>query len=148
MAQHSQFHKQLCPPNSDHNDLMPPPPNSAARSISRRASFGHAFRGLGVLLRQPNARIHLLAGCVVVILGSWLQINANEWLAVLLAIGAVMGAEALNTALELAVDLVQPEWHELARDAKDVAAAGVLICSLAALVVGVVVFGPRLWALG
>lgn len=127
---------------------MPPTsPNSAARSISRVASFGHALRGLAVLLRQPNARIHVLAGCLVVILGSWLQINANEWLAVILAIGAVMGAEALNTALELAVDLVQPEWHELARDAKDVAAAGVLICSLAALVVGVVVFGPRLWAL-
>ena len=106
------------------------------------------MRGLTVLLRQPNARIHLLAGCLVVILGSWLQITANEWLAVILAIGAVMGAEALNTALELSVDLVQPEWHELARDAKDVAAAGVLICSLAALVVGVVVFGPRLWALG
>ena len=122
--------------------------HSAARSVSRWASFGHALRGLGVLMRQPNARIHLLTGCVVVILGSWLQINANEWLAVILAIGTVMGAEALNTALELTVDLVQPEWHELARDAKDVAAAGVLICSLAALVVGVVVFGPRLWALG
>lgn len=105
------------------------------------------MRGLGVLMRQPNARIHLLAGGVVVILGCWLQINTNEWLAVVLAIGAVMGAEALNTALELVVDLVQPEWHALARDAKDVAAAGVLICSLAALVVGLVVFGPRLWAL-
>jgi diacylglycerol kinase (ATP) len=59
-----------------------------------------------------------------------------------------MGAEALNTALELTVDLAQPEWHALARDAKDVAAAGVLICSLVAVVVGLVVFGPRLWALG
>jgi len=59
-----------------------------------------------------------------------------------------MGAEALNTALEFAVDLAQPEWHALARDAKDVAAAGVLICSLAALVVGLVVFGPRLWVMG
>ena len=120
---------------------------SAARSVSRWASLGHALRGLGVLMRQPNARIHLLAGGVVVILGRWLQINANEWLAVVLAMGVVMGAEALNTALELVVDLVQPEWHALARDAKDVAAAGVLICSLAALAVGVVVFGPRLWAL-
>ena len=119
-----------------------------SRSVSRLASFGHALRGLKVLLRQPNARIHTLAGCAVVALGLWMKISPNEWLAVVLAIGLVMGAEALNTALELTVDLAQPEWHALARDAKDVAAAGVLICSLAAVVVGLVVFGPRLWALG
>ena len=118
------------------------------RAVSRIASFGHALRGLTVLLRQPNARIHALAGCGVVALGLWLKISASEWLAVVLAMGLVMGAEALNTALELAVDLAQPEWHALARDAKDAAAAGVLICSLAALVVGLLVFGPRLWALG
>jgi diacylglycerol kinase (ATP) len=118
------------------------------RSVSRWASLGHAVRGLQVLLRQPNARIHTLAACVVVALAYGLQVSASEWLALVLAIGLVMGAEALNTALEFAVDLAQPEWHALARDAKDVAAAGVLICSLAALVVGLVVFGPRLWVMG
>ena len=118
------------------------------RSVSRLASFGHALRGLKVLLRQPNARIHTLAACAVVALGFWLNINASDWLAVVLAIGLVMGAEALNTALEFAVDLAQPEWHALARDAKDVAAAGVLVCSLAAAVVGLMVFGPKLWAWG
>ena len=71
------------------------------RAVSRIASFGHALRGLTVLLRQPNARIHALAGCAVVALGFWLKISASEWLAVVLAMGLVMGAEALNTALEL-----------------------------------------------
>jgi diacylglycerol kinase (ATP) len=118
------------------------------RSVSRLASFGHALRGLKVLLRQPNARIHTLAACAVVALGIWLQISASDWLAVVLAMGLVMGAEALNTALEFAVDLAQPEWHALARDAKDVAAAGVLVCSLASAVVGWMVFGPKLWAWG
>jgi len=118
------------------------------RSISRLASFGHALRGLRVLLRQPNARIHAVVACSVVALGIWLQISASDWLAVVLAMGLVMGAEALNTALEFAVDLAQPEWHALARDAKDVAAAGVLVCSLASAVVGWMVFGPKLWAWG
>ena len=117
------------------------------RSVSRWASLRHAVRGLQVLLRQPNARIHALAACVVVALAYGLQVSASEWLALVLAIGLVIGAEALNTALEFAVDLAQPKWHALARDAKDVAAAGVLICSLAAAVVGLVVFGPRLWAM-
>ena len=118
------------------------------RSVSRLASFGHALRGLKVLLRQPNARIHAVVACGVVALGIWLHISASDWLAVVLAIGLGMGAEALNTALEFAVDLAQPEWHALARDAKDVAAAGVLVCSLAAAVVGLMVFGPKLWAWG
>lgn len=59
----------------------------------------------------------------------------------------MLGAEALNTAIELVVDMVQPEWHALARDAKDVAAAGVLVCTLGAVVVGLWVFAPRLWAM-
>lgn len=117
------------------------------RSVSRLASLGHALRGLTVLMRQPNARIHAAAACGVVAMGLWLRIDSHEWLAIVLAMALVMGAEALNTALELSVDLTQPDWHALARDAKDVAAAAVLICSAAAAVVGGLVFGPKLWAL-
>ena len=116
------------------------------RSVSRLASMAHALRGVTVLLRQPNARIHAAVTVCVVVLGLGLDLSVSEWLAVVLAIGGVIGAEALNTALELAVDLAEPEWHALARDAKDVAAAGVLVFSVAAAIVGLLVFGPRLWA--
>ena len=113
-----------------------------ARAASRLASFGHALRGLRVFVSQPNARIHCVAALVVVALGWWLQVTAMEWVALVLAIALVMGAEALNTALEYVVDLASPEWHSLARDAKDVAAAAVLVCSIGAAVVGVLVFWP------
>ena len=125
----------------------PEAPPRVGRAASRVASFGHALRGLRVLLRQPNARIHAVAAVLVLVLGACLRISASEWLAVVLATVLVMGAEALNTALELVVDLVSPEWHALARDAKDTAAAAVLLCSLGAAVVGVVVFGPKLLGL-
>lgn len=127
-----------------------PLPRSALtpqHAVSRVASFGHALRGVKVLLRQPNARIHAVAAVLVVALGAWWRIAASEWLAVVLAVVLVIGAEALNTALELVVDLVSPEWHALARDAKDTAAAAVLVCSVGAAVVGAVVFGPRLLGL-
>lgn len=114
------------------------------RSVSRGASFGHALRGVGVLLRQPNARIHAVAAVLVTAAGLALQIETGQWLAVVLAMVLVISAEALNTALELVVDLASPEWHALARDAKDVAAAAVLVCSVGAVVVGVLVFGPAL----
>ena len=105
------------------------------------------MRGVAVLLRQPNARIHAMAAVLVTSLGLALQVSALEWCALALAMALVLGAEALNTAIELVVDMVQPEWHALARDAKDVAAAGVLICTLGAVTVGLWVFAPRLWAM-
>lgn len=121
-----------------------PRPDRPARAASRLASFGHALRGLRVFVSQPNARIHCLAAVVVIGLGLWLEVSRLEWAALVLAIALVMGAEALNTALEYVVDLASPEWHALARDAKDVAAAAVLVCSLGAAVVGLLVFVPYL----
>ena len=119
-----------------------PTPERPARAASRLASFGHALRGLRVFVSQPNARIHCAAAALVVALASWLQVSAMEWVALVLAIALVMGAEALNTALEYVVDLASPQWHALARDAKDVAAAAVLVCSIGAAVVGLLVFWP------
>ena len=127
--------------------MVKPLTRSAAPAASRAAALGYAVRGLGVLLREPNARIHVLTALCVSGLGLWLRLEASDWCVLLLAMALVLGAEALNTAIELVVDLVQPEWHSLARDAKDVAAAGVLICSLATVVVGGWVFLPRLWVL-
>ena len=115
-----------------------------ARATSRLASLRHAWLGLRVFVSQPNARIHTVAAVLVVVLGWWLQVSRGEWLALLLAMGMVLTTEALNTALELAVDRASPEWHPLARDAKDVAAAAVLMASVCAAVVGLVVFVPRL----
>ena len=123
------------------------PARSSGRAVSRLASFGHALRGLGVLLRQPNAQIHVAVALGVTALGLALQVSALEWCALALAMALVLGAEALNTAIELVVDMAQPEWHALARDAKDVAAAGVLLASVGAAVVGLWVLGPKLWAL-
>lgn len=115
------------------------------RSVSRLDSFGHAWRGLRVLMGQPNAKIHVLVACGVVVLGVALDVGAWEWCVLSLAMAMVLGAEALNTGIELAVDLAQPEWHELARNAKDVSAAGVLICTLGAVSVGGWVFVPKIW---
>lgn len=120
---------------------MPPVP----KSPSRLASLRHALRGLARLLAtQPNARIHVLLACVATALGVWLGLSPTEWAVLALTVGLVLAAEALNTALELAVDLASPQWHALARDAKDVAAAGVLLASLAALAVGGFLFIPKL----
>jgi len=114
------------------------------KSISRFQSLGHALRGFRVVFQEPNAQIHSVAAAVAIALGLYLQISVAEWVAVCFAIASVMGAEALNTAIERAVDVASPEWHNTAGQAKDAAAAGVLIFSLGAAAVGAVIFLPKL----
>lgn len=109
------------------------------------AAFRHAFSGLGFVIRtQPNARIHSLATIVVISAGLWLQIEARDWTILLLSISMVWMAECFNTALELVVDLASPNLHPLARHAKDVAAAAVLVTALFSLIVGLIIFFPLL----
>ena len=127
------------------SDRPPAPSDSRGRLLR---SFGHAFRGIGILLcTQANARIHATATVLVVAAGFWFRISRSEWSAIIAVIGLVWIAEGLNTALEAVVDLVSPEPHPLAGRAKDVAAGAVLCAAIAALVIGALIFGPRVWAL-
>jgi diacylglycerol kinase len=116
--------------------------------FSREAdSFACAFRGIAALLKsEVHARIHLGATVAVLGLGWWFVITPGEWIAVVLAIGLVWVAEALNTAIEYVADLAHPDEHPEVKKLKDLAAAAVLFASIAALVVGLIVFLPRLEA--
>ena len=116
--------------------------------VDRVRSFRHALRGLRFMMQtQHNAWIHALATLVAVSAGLVLQISRHEWLGVTLAIAAVWTAEALNTAFEALCDVAMPEFHPKVEQAKDVASGAVLICAAGAVVIGVVVFGPKLAAL-
>lgn len=106
-------------------------------------SFGFALAGLATLLReQHNARLHLLATVAVVVLALALDVSRNHWLVLLLTMAVVWLAEALNSALEYVCDAAVPEQHELVGKAKDVAAAGVLICAGFAVAIAALVFIP------
>jgi diacylglycerol kinase len=113
--------------------------------VRRRAmSFVYAGRGLALLcLTQPNFRIHIAASLCAIALAWFFQMPAIEWLILVITITIVLSVEAVNTALEKMVDLCQSDRHPAARDAKDLSAAAVLIASAGALVVGVLLFGPR-----
>jgi diacylglycerol kinase len=121
----------------------------------RRGEFGkfllgftYAFRGLWHALRtQRNMRVHLAAALVVTIAGILLHISAVEFAMLYVAIAGVFIAEMFNTVIEICVDLASPEYHPLARTAKDVAAGAVLLSAILAVVIGVFVLGPHVWAL-
>lgn len=108
-------------------------------------SFGYSFKGLAYAFRtQLNFRIHCLATVVVVAFGLFVGLNAAEWLWISLAIALVMGGELFNTAIEVLVDLVSPEWNEKAGRVKDLASAAVLVMGLLALVIALFIFVPKL----
>ncbi|HEV7348785.1 diacylglycerol kinase family protein [Telluribacter sp.] len=111
-------------------------------------SFRFAGAGIMSLFRyENNARIHLLAALLVIFLGVGLQISLAEWGLVITQIGLVWMAEAFNTALEKLADVVSPDYHPTIKAVKDLAAGGVLMVALSAVIVGGLVFIPKLLAL-
>ena len=126
--------------------IPPQPPKSAwARFI---AGFGYAFSGLWYALRtQRNARVHVAIAILAILLGIILHISAVEFAMIFVAITAVFMAEMFNTVFELCIDLASPEYHPLAKIAKDVSAGAVLLSAILAVVIGLLVFGPHLWSL-
>ena len=115
--------------------------------IRRLSSFKHALNGLLILLREEhNARIHLAVAMVVIAAGLYFHISGLEWIVVLLCVGLVFAMELVNSAIEALSDYVTTEKHELIKKAKDLAAGAVLIASIIALIVGMIVFVPKVFA--
>lgn len=88
-------------------------------------------------------RIHFAAGILVSAAGFIFGLSAIEWCIILLLIAGVITLEMVNTAIEKTVDLVTKEYKPLAKAAKDIAAGAVLIYSIAAVVIGFIIFIPK-----
>lgn len=115
------------------------------KSPSLWASFRFAFEGITHALRtQRNFRVHLVVTAAVIGMGVWLRITTEQWAVLALTIGLVLHAELVNTALEAVVDHVSPEFHALAKIAKDCAAGAVFVVAAIAVIVGLLVLGPPL----
>jgi diacylglycerol kinase len=112
------------------------------------ASFGFALEGIAHAFRtQRNFKLHVGITLAVVIAGVLLDISAEQWAILAVTIALVLQAELVNTALEAVVDHVAPEFHALAKIAKDCAAGAVFVCAVVAVIVGLLILGPRLLAL-
>lgn len=115
--------------------------NSKVLSSKR---FADAFRGIGVFVATTrHIYVHIVCGLVVFALGYYFKISGLEWIALVFAVGLVLVTEAVNTAIEIDIDLTSPEYHPYARDTKDVAAGAVLLAVVVAVIVGIIIFGPK-----
>ncbi|MDB5024335.1 MAG: diacylglycerol kinase family protein [Mucilaginibacter sp.] len=110
--------------------------------------FGHALNGIWhASVTQLNFRVHLVAALVTLYAGYTLHISTGEWLWIILCIAMVLIAELFNTALEFLTDLVSPEYNKKAGLVKDMSAGAVLITAVCALVIGLIIFVPKLLVL-
>ena len=108
-------------------------------------SFKNAFDGLKyAFLYEQNLTVHILATIIVIIMGFLFKISIQEWLVLFLIIGLVIATELINTSIEATIDLITDEINPLAKIAKDTAASAVLVFGLTALVVGALIFIPKI----
>ena len=112
---------------------------------ARLRSFRYAFAGLRLLLREEhNARIHATITVLVVVAGIVLRVSPVEWGVLVICIGMVLAAEAFNSAIERMANYLTTERDDRIRDIKDLAAGAVLLCAIAAAIVGLIVFVPHI----
>lgn len=111
----------------------------------RLKSFSYAMNGVRhVFSLEHNMHIHSVCAVLVIISGFYFQITPTEWIAISLAIGGVFAAEMFNTAIEKLVDLLHPERNPQAGLIKDIAAGAVLVMAIVSVVIGLIIFIPKL----
>jgi len=109
-------------------------------------SFRNAYEGfLSALNTERNLWVHIALSALAIGFGFYLHINLSEWAIIVLVISAVFMAEFFNTALEYLVNFASPEKKELARKAKDISASAVLIVATASIIIGALIFLPKLF---
>ncbi len=113
----------------------------------RIRSFGFAFKGIArVFGSQHNFRIHVAVFALVVFAGFFFGISPAEWCIVLLVSALVLCLEIINTAMEMTVDIISPEFREKAGMIKDLSAAAVLLAAATSVITGLIIFGKYILA--
>jgi len=120
--------------------------DNARHRILYARRFINAFRGMYIFGKTTkHLFVHLFAALLVVFLGFYFRISGIEWMLIVFAIGLVLISEAFNTAIEIDIDLTSPEYHPYARDTKDVSASAVLLAVFVAIIVGLIIFLPKMF---
>jgi len=113
--------------------------------LIRLLSFKFAFEGIKLLFKEEqNSWVHLLFTTLAIALAVWLKVSLLEWVLVVFCIGFVFVTEIINTAIENICDFISPEKHSMIKRIKDLSAAAVLFSAMTSLIIGVLIFLPKL----
>ena len=113
---------------------------------NRLNGIGYAFKGALLLIRtEASIKIQIFLALVVTAAGFYFEISATEWILQILAIALVLGIEGLNTAVEKLADYIQPEFDPKIGFIKDISAGAVMLVSVAASIVGLIIYLPKIF---
>ena len=108
----------------------------------------YAFKGALILLRtEASIKVQFSIAVLLTIAGFYFEISASEWMFQILSIGLVMSIEGINTTIEEIADFIHPEFHNKIGLIKDIAAGSVFISAIAATIVGLIIYTPKIIAL-
>ena len=109
-------------------------------------SFKYAFNGIiSSIKKERNMKIHISIMILVILLGIILKIKKIEWIICIILFGLVISLEMINTSIEIVVDMVMPNKNENAKNAKDISAGAVLIVAITSLIIGLIIFIPKIY---
>lgn len=121
-------------------------PKKESLLLNRIKSVSYAFKGAMLLLKtESSIKVQFFLGVLVTIAGFYYRISMTEWMVQCLAIGLVMSLEGLNTAIEKIADFVHPEYHEKIGLIKDIAAGAVFIAGIFAVIIGILIYTPKIF---
>ena len=108
-------------------------------------SFKYAISGIITSFKtERNMKIHILVMILVIIAGIVFKLSLLDWIILVIMFGLVISAELFNTAIETTIDMITKEKNEKAKIAKDVAAGAVLVLAVASVIVGLIIFIPKI----
>ena len=111
-------------------------------------SFGYAFKGIITVYKtEQNIMIHTIVAILVIALGIYFKVSSLEACILIIVIGLVIAFEIINTAIEYTIDMAMPNIHPLAKMAKDASSGAVLIMAITSIIVGLIIFLPRIISL-
>ncbi len=115
------------------------------KNLSFSSALRNALNGLRSLLKQEiNARYHLAATILVIVVAAFLHLSTLEWILIIGVIFLVWIAELINTIFENLYDLINPEIDSKVKIGKDMSAAAVLLAAALSVIVGLLILGPAL----
>ena len=111
-------------------------------------SFYYAFQGIKTVLKtEQNFLVDIIVSIIVLVLGYFLKLSMIEFAIVILSIGLVVSLELINTSIEYTVDMAMPQVHPLEKAAKDISGAAVLFSAIVSLIIGLIIYLPKIISL-
>ena len=112
--------------------------------LNRLKSVKFAVKGFWILVTSENSIIaQVIIAIIMTIIGFIMQISATEWMFQIFAIGLILVAESLNTAIEKMADFIHPDYHKQIGKIKDISAGAAFFAAIFAVIIGFIIYIPK-----